>query len=177
MNPEQIEATFPLGHRLPKPIVSICEYLTAHGYPISGCFEMSKIGMDDLMGWFPNDPKTYQQFLPFGRGACGDVYAIWLHHVDISPENAPVVMFGSEGTLVVLASSPLEFCRLLCLGYSEIGLDDPTSAPGDYDETAPFRQFMIERYGFDLPATAEPIIAAATVSAPDFAAFVITNQP
>jgi hypothetical protein len=176
MKPALIEATFPLGHRLPEPIVRVCEYLSTHGYPISGCFELSQIGMDDLMTWFRNDPEAYQQFLPFGRGACGDVYAIWIHDVGISPEDAPVVMFGSEGELAVLASTPLEFIRLLCLGYSEIGLDDPASVPRDYDETAQFRQFMVQRYGFELPPNAESIITSAVASAPDFAAFVAAKQ-
>lgn len=177
MNPEQIEATFPLGHRLPGPIISICEFLEAHGYSISGCFELSSIGMNDLKGWFPGRPDVYQQFLPFGRGACGDIYALWLHDSEIRPDTAPVVMFGSEGELAVLASSALEFCRLLCLGYSEIGLDDPASVPCEFEETGPFRQFMMERYAFTLPETAEPIIRAAAGAAPDFAAFVRANQP
>ena len=176
MKAEQIEATFPLGHRLPEPIVSICQFLETNGYPISGCFELSLIGMNDLKGWFPDRPEVYQQFLPFGRGACGDVYALWLHGSGVQPDTAPVVMFGSEGELLVLASSALEFCRLLCLGYSEIGLDDPSSAPSDFAETEPFRRYILERYSFTLPETAAPIMAAAKASAPSFADFVVANQ-
>lgn len=177
MKPEKIEATFPLGHWLPEPIVAICQFLEAHGYPISGCFELSLIGMDDLRGWFRDQPQVSHQFLPFGRGASGDVYALWLHAPEVLPESAPVVMFGSEGELPVIASSAREFCRLLCLGYSEIGLDDPSSTPQDFDETEPFRRFMLERYGFSLPETAEPIMSAARDSAPSFADFVAANQP
>jgi hypothetical protein len=177
MKSEQIEATFPLGHRLPEPIVSICEFLETHGYPISGCFELSEIGMEDVKDWFPDKPEISSQFLPFGRGACGDVYALWLHGSEIQPDTAPVVMFGSEGELPVLASSALEFCRLLCLGYAEIGLDDPLSEPRDYAETEPFRRFMSERFGFELPENAAPIIAEAESSVPNFAAFVEANQP
>lgn len=176
MQPTEIEATFPLGHKLPKAIVDICDYHREHGYPISGCFELSKIGMDDLKGWFPNDPATYEQFLPFGRGASGDVYALWLHD-GRPPEEAPVVMFGSEGELEVLASDAVQFCRLLCLGYSEIGLDSPTAPPRDYEDTHQFRTFMIQRHGFDLPQTAEPIVASARLASPDFAAFVSARQP
>lgn len=177
MKPEQIEATFPLGHRLPEPIVAICQFLETNGYPISGRFELSLIGMEDVRGWFRDRPEVSQKFLPFGRGACGDVYALWLHSPEVQPDTAPVVMFGSEGELPVLASSALEFCRLLCLGYSEIGLDDPSSTPRDFDETEPFRQFMIGRYGYTLPETAAPIMSAAMASAPSFADFVAANQP
>ena len=176
MTPADIEATYPKGHRLPRPIVDLCSFLQHHGYPISGCFELSTIGMDDLKCWFRDDPASYEQFLPFGRGASGDVYALWLTN-EFSPEHAPIVMFGSEGELEVLATDPEQFCRLLCLGYSEIGLDDPTTQPTDYDETAPFRQFMVERYGFQLPATAAPIIDAARTAFPSFKTWVESRQP
>ncbi len=167
MNPAAIEATFPKGHRLPRPIVDICEYLQRHGYPISGCFELSTIGMKDLKSWFRNDPSACEEFLPFGRGASGDVYALWLTE-GLLPDRAPVVMFGSEGALQVLASNPEQFCRLLCLGYSEIGLDDPASPPVDFDETEPFRRFILERYAFELPARAKPIIDEANGRFPSF---------
>ena len=175
MTPEQIEATFPLGHKLPMPIVAICDYLAQYGYPISGCFELSLIGMEDLMGWFPNRPDVYQQFLPFGRGACGDIYAIWLHG-ESTPDTGPIVMFGSEGELLVLAETSLEFCRLLCLGYSEVGLDAPKAIPSEYTETAKFRDFMISKFGFTLPDTAESFFARAAKTAPDFKTFVRSNQ-
>ena len=171
MKPADIEATFPNSHRLPRPIVDICGFLEGNGYPISDCFELSTIGMDDLKGWFASDPSAYNQFLPFGRGACGDVYALWLMD-DLTPEEAPVVMFGPEGELEVLALDSEQFCRLLCLGYSEIGLEDPAAAPTDFDETEPFRRFVLDRYDFQLPTTALPIIEDAKARFPSFRSWV-----
>ena len=84
MNASEIEATFPNGQRLPRPIADICIFLESNGYPISGCFELSAIGMGDLKAWFADDPSAYEQFLPFGRGACGDVYALLAHGLRIS---------------------------------------------------------------------------------------------
>lgn len=176
MKPVAIEATFPLGHRLPRPIIDLCGFLEQHGYPISGCFELSTVGMDGLKGWFRNEPSAYEQFLPFGRGACGDIYALWLTD-GLSPDHAPVVLFGSEGELAVLARDAEQFCRLLCLGYSEIGLDDPNSKPTDFDETEPLRRFMLERYGFQLPANAAPIIGDASARFPGFRSWVQSFQP
>jgi hypothetical protein len=175
MNPSEIESTFASGQKLPEPIVDICRFLSVHGYPISGCFEISKIGMFDVKAWFKKNESAQAALLPFGRGACGDVYAIWLTD-DLSPEEAPVIMLGSEGQLEVLASSPREFCRLLCLGYSEIGSDDPSSPPTDYEETKAFRDFMQQKYHFDLPQTADLIIQAAQTRFPNFAQWVETNQ-
>ena len=167
----EIEATFPCGHRLPQPIVEICCFFEEHGYPISGCFELSTIGMEQLKGWFGGDPIAYGQFLPFGRGACGDIYALWLKD-GLVPDNAPVVMFGSEGELVVLALNATQFCRLLCLGYSEIGLDDPASLPSEYEQTDAFRRCMLNKYDFELPSTALPIMEEAQAQYPSFAIWV-----
>ena len=94
----------------------------------------------------------------------------------VSPENAPVVMFGSEGELEVLARDSEQFCRLLCLGYSEIGLDDPAAQPAEFDETEPFRRFMLERYDFQLPSTALTILDDAKARFPSFSSWV-KNHP
>jgi hypothetical protein len=175
MKPSEIEATFPTKRRLPDPIVDICRFLEAHGYPISGCFELSKIGVNDVAAWFRNDEAARSAFMPFGRGACGDVYAIWLID-DLPPERAPIVILGSEGQVDVLASDSTEFCRLLCLGYSEVGLDDSESAPENYEETKPFRDFIQKKYDFDLPRTAHPIIENARSLFPCFQQWVEEHQ-
>lgn len=175
MDPATIEATFPNGQKLPQPIRYICEYLERQGYPISGCFELSVIGVADLRGWFKDDPSACDSFLPFGRDACGVVYALWL--VDgLPPEAAPVVMFGSECALEVLAVDAEQFVRLLCLGYSEIGLNDPEELPTDYDEAAPFRRFMLNRYSFSLPRTAAAIVDEARARYPGFAEWVQSRR-
>lgn len=175
MNPSEIEATFPDKHRLPEPIVDICRFVTAHGYPVSGCFEVSKIGMHDVRAWFRDDADAQAAFLPFGRGACGEVYAIWLTE-GLASDGAPVIMLGSEGQLEVLATDSREFCRLLCLGYSEIGTDDSDSPPGDFEATKPFRDFIQAKYHFDLPLTARSIVEQASLRFPSFAEWIEFRQ-
>ena len=167
MSPAEIEATFLGSQRLPRPIADVCSFLEGHGYPISGCFELSASGTDALKAWFGGDSPAVAQLLPFGSGASGDVYALWLTE-GLPPDQAPVVMLGSEGELAVLARDPEQFCRLLCLGYSEIGQDDPNGAPSDFDEAEPLRRFMMEKHGFELPATAAPIYDEASARFPSF---------
>ena len=93
MTPADIEATFPGEHPLPHPVAEICNFLEAHGYPISGCFELSILGTDDLDRWFEDNPSVHDQLLPFGKGASGNVYALWLTD-GLPSEHAPVVMLG-----------------------------------------------------------------------------------
>jgi len=171
---QEIEATFPNGQKLPDAIRTICQFLDSKGYPISGCFELSTIGIDDMNHWFRRTPSAVDQLLPFGRGACGDVYALWLTE-GLAPVEAPVVMFGSEGELRVLACNSLEFCRLLCLGYSELGLEDHSVPGTEYVETQPFRDYMVRRYGFDLPENGAAIIRSAAARFPGFEAWVKVN--
>ena len=171
---DKIEGTFYNGQSLPKAIAHICDYLDLNGYPISGCFELSSIGMDDLRGWFKINPKALDELLPFGRGACGDVYSLWLTN-QLDPENAPVVMFGSEGELSVLSKNAKEFCMLLCLGYSELGLDDHSKVGDDYGETAGFRDYIQKIYDFKLPNTAQNNITEANTVFPAFSKWVKIN--
>lgn len=171
---EDIEKTFHLGWKLPEAIVKVCKYLDEHDYPISGCFELSTIGMDDLRGWFKKNPEAIDSLMAFGRGASGDVYALWLIN-DLTPEEAPVVMFGSEGELVVLARNAKEFCMLLCLGYSELGRDNHAEVGTDYEDTLSFRQYIQNIYNFDLPLTAEATISQANQEYPDFQSLVESN--
>lgn len=168
---KDIEATYPAGQTLPEPLRALCAFLDEHGYPLSGCFELSTIGLEDLNHWFKKTPHATEEFLPFGRGACGDVYAIWLTE-QRTPQDAPVVIFGSEGELKALAVTSLEFCRLLCFGYSELGLEDHTGPGEEFEEARPLRDFMIQRYGFELPENGAVIIDEAQKQFPGFKAWV-----
>ena len=112
--------------------------------------------------------------MPFGRGACGDVYSIWLTN-DLEPKDAPIVMFGSEGELSVLARNAKEFCLLLCLGYSELGLEDHSKSGEDFDETQPFRDYMIAIYGFHVPTSGLAIIEESNKQYPEFRNWVEQN--
>lgn len=42
-----VQSNFPDGVRLPKCLRSVCDYLDAHGYPVSGCFEICDWGRKD----------------------------------------------------------------------------------------------------------------------------------
>ena len=171
---EEIEKTFYNDQKLPVAIGHVCAYSDIHGYPISGCFELSTIGMDDLRGRFKTNPSALDELLPFGRGACGDVYALWLTN-NLKPEAAPVVMFGSEGELLVLAKNAEEFCMLLCLGYSEIGLEDHSKPGVDFPDTEQFRNHIQGIYKFSLPKNAEGHIIEANNMFPSFSQWVEIN--
>lgn len=162
-----VQSNFPEGVKLPECLRTVCDYLDAHGYPLSGCFEICDWGRKDAQGWFPNDEATQRQVAIFGRGSTGSSFALWLVP-NANPEEAPVVVFGSEGEFIVLASNALEFCRLLGLGYNEVEDDDLAAPPAEWDETAGLRDWLAERHSIDFPATGDAIARTAQERHPRF---------
>ena len=162
-----VQSNFPESVKLPDCLRAVWDYLDAHGYPLSGCFEICDWGRKDAEGWFPNDAATRSKVAIFGRGSTGSSYALWLVP-NADPDEAPVVLFGSEGEFIVLASNAFEFCCLLGLGYNEVESDDLTAPPADWAETAGLRNWLAERFPIDFPARGEPIALAARERHPGF---------
>ncbi len=66
------------------------------------------------------------------------------------------------GVACVLGRTPLDFLRLLAIGYEEISgecLGGPDKAPGEAGRNAAYRAWLIERYGVLIPETAADILA------------------
>lgn len=164
---DAVQSNFPDGVKLPDCLRAVCDYLDMYGYPVSGCFEICDWGRKDAEGWFPNDPATRSQVAIFGRGSTGSSYALWLVP-NPNPDEAPVVLLGSEGDFVVLASNAFEFCRLLGVGYGEVESDDLSALPTESAETAGLRKCLAERFGIDFPATGEDIARIARERHPRF---------
>jgi hypothetical protein len=162
-----VQSNFPEGVKLPDCLRAVCDYLDAHGYPISGCFEICHSGKKDAEAWFPDDPATQRQVAIFGKGSTGSSYALWLAP-NSNPDEAPVVLFGSEGEFIVLASNAFEFCRLLGLGYDEVEYDDLAALPAEWTETAGLRNWLAERFTINYPSTGEEIARVARERHPDF---------
>lgn len=168
---EVVQSNFPEGVRLPECLRAVCDFVDAHGYPISGCFEICMWGRKDAESWFPNDPAVQRQVAIFGRGSTGSSYALWLQ-ANPNPDEAPVVVLGTEGEFFVLASNAFEFCRLLGVGYAEIESDDLASPPSEWAETAGLRNWLAERFLIDSPATGDEIAREARERHPDFAVWM-----
>lgn len=162
-----VQSNFQEGVKLPECLRALCDYLDAHGYPLSGCFEICDSGRKYAEAWFPNDPATRCKVAIFGTGSTGSSYALWLIP-NANPNEAPVVLFGSEGEFIVLASNAFEFCRLLGLGYNEVEYDNLTAPPAEWVETAGLRKWLGERFKIDFPPTGEEIARVARERHPGF---------
>ena len=167
----EVESKFPPGVEMPSPIRALCDYLDQHDYPLSGCFEISTIGDDDMRAWFPGDLAMQHTFAVFGRGSTGSVYAIWLRD-DNPTEDCPVIVLGSEGELLVLAVDSFQFCRLLGCGYSELEWDDLTLPSPEWNDTKPLRDWLAKHMEISFPKTGLEIVTTARKQYTDFPMFV-----
>ena len=68
---------------------------------------------------------------------------------------------GFEGLACVLGRTPLDFLRLLAIGYQEISgdcLDMPDEPPADGGRNAAHRAWLVELHGVAVPAKAAEIL-------------------
>lgn len=109
--------------------------------------------------WFGSAvPDVEGRLVPFARtGGDGSHAALWLDEND----QVQIAHLGSEGLVCLLGQSPLDFLRLLAIGYEEISgecLDAPGEPPGLTGRNAAYRVWLIERYATTVPDTAAAIL-------------------
>lgn len=116
---------------------------------------------DYVRAWFGKaSPDVEGRLVPFARaGGDGSHVAFWLD----DEGQGRVVHLGSEGLVCQLGQAPLDFLRLLAIGYQEISgdcLDAPDEPPADAGRNAAYRAWLIDRLGVAVPAKASDILGA-----------------
>lgn len=131
--------------------------------------------------WFGDVvPNVEERLVAFARtGSDGSCAAFWLD----DEGRRQIVHLGSEGLVCMLSQTPLDFLRLLAIGYWEISacLETPTEPPDQSDVNVAFRSWLIGRYGVTIPDTASEILSKvpdvlAEVSDDPFWRWVRRNQ-
>jgi hypothetical protein len=165
---DAIQAKFPKEVRMPDDLRKLCAFAEENGNSVSGCFELVP---DIGDAWF-GDAEAASRFAVFGNGPDGSLIALWLYR-EMDSSQAPVVNLGSEGDEnILLASNIREFLKLLGIGYSEFGPDYINGEPDEPDSASDLRAWLVEEFGIEAPATAEPILAEAQRLHPDIGAWI-----
>ncbi|NNE00270.1 MAG: hypothetical protein HKN47_23370 [Pirellulaceae bacterium] len=172
MDANTLAASFPATIALPPEIRALCDWTAANGYPISGYFELREHDDETLRCWFGSE-AAIGDLAQFGAGADGSLYCIWR-----SPDDSQsIVHLGSEGDAIfVLASNPLEFLRLLAIGYDEIGFADLKSPPTQEDReenvNANFQRWVSDTYSVSIPDTGADIVQPDSQKHADLQAWI-----
>jgi hypothetical protein len=110
------------NYKLPEDLVKLYEFEQEHGVEsYSECFGLTitndKIG---IKTW-SEEEEFYDSFIEFaGANGSGSSYAYWLIDKDLN--NCPIVVFGDEGGVHVVAESTRKLIQLLTLD-TEISVD------------------------------------------------------
>ncbi|MDP4022401.1 hypothetical protein Q8W71_07190 [Methylobacterium sp. NEAU 140] len=103
-------------------------------------------------------PNIEERLVPFARtGGDGSCAAFWLDDEGCQQ----IVHLGSEGLVCRLGRTPLDFLRLLAIGYEEIsgdGLGAPGEPPRDTLRNEAYRAWLAERFAVPVPRTAAEIL-------------------
>jgi len=115
--------------------------------------------------WFgDNASDIADRLVPFARtGGDGSYAAFWID----DNGRQQIVHLGSEGTAGILTSTPLDFLRLLGIGYEEIAgdcLEGPNEPPADDGSrlivNEAYRSWLLQRYATTIPRSASEVIGA-----------------
>ena len=177
---QQIRAGLPKGMVLPESLEKLFNWMEKQGWTwetqgrAGGSLEpLESSGLDtapyieffaddpnDLKYWFETEnPEIRERLYVFARtGADGSIGAFWL---DENGDQKIVHMgSGSGSTLVcVLASDPIDFLRLLAIGYEEICWGEFERKPdGDLPVNKKFRNWVQEEFNVEIPERGSTIV-------------------
>ena len=92
-----------------------------------------------IQAWTGNNELSGEEYLVFGQDGTGGYAAIWCAHANKELLDQPIVFFGSEGDLGVIADNFSSFLWLLAGGF---GPYEAVAYPGeDREANATFAEF------------------------------------
>jgi nucleoside-diphosphate-sugar epimerase len=130
--------------------------------------------------WFGGDCTAARQFIVFGHGPDGSLYALWLYPGRTAAD-APVVFLGSEGTDCSLLAGDLgEFLSLLAIGADELGFavsgGEIAEANSPAARLSEFREWLRASFGIMPSDRPRAVVFEARTRHPDFGAWLAAWQ-
>lgn len=191
----EIDATLRPGMELPEPLLQMFVWIEAHGWfegtksgrvgylcPRAdlrqGLISSARAGgtfihfgaedSEDLSYWFAaEEPEIVARLCVFAEvNGDGSRIALWLD--DDGAQK--IVLMGSNvgcATMCVLADNPVDFLRLIAIGYDNIDGDDFEKLPNEVDPEYPvhpnfaFRAWVEQTFAVTIPARGSEIVRHA----------------
>jgi hypothetical protein len=175
----EFQRNFPPAVPVPERLQRLLEFQNRSHEWYSGYFELIGWQYGDA-AWFGGDTAAAGQFVVFGHGPDGSLYAFWLYP-GRTLSDAPVVFLGSEGTACGLLADNLdEFLELLATGAEELGFavsaGDVSAPHSPAPRLSEFRRWLRESFGINAPPDPLTVVAAARSRHPDFGSWLAAWQ-
>ena len=102
------------GREVPPALANLLAFQEQNGFEsYSECFGLLADDKGGLRSWSA-DEAFLSQLMPFAQATGGgSFYALWAHRPDASTSEMPVVVFGDEGGVHVIAEDVAQLLRLL----------------------------------------------------------------
>ncbi|WP_369252306.1 SMI1/KNR4 family protein [Streptomyces sp. R41] len=135
-----------------------------------GDFLTAEETTDWLRAWTGNSELDGDAFRVFGQDGTGGYAAFWRVRPERELVDQPVVFFGSEGSLGVVASDLAGYLRVLADG---VGPMEAVDYPGQSAAPDPALLAVAERYAPGARESATDVVAAAGREFPGFEDLVL----
>lgn len=137
---------------------------TDQGRPGGTDISFTAYERDWLCGYFdPPHQDIIARLCVFARSGEGSMAAFWL-----ADDGSQKIVHLGSGTgsdmICLLCDDPVDFLRLIAIGYDEICwgeyFDDPPNSDGEFivEPNLPFRQWVVETFGVTIPERASEIV-------------------
>lgn len=150
------------SHQIPNDLINLFNFDLQFGAETySENFYMHSIDKTGLKTWSENE-DFYTRFIEFARAnGSGSTYAYWL--IDNDLNKCPIVVFGDEGGIHIVAENTLKLIHLLTYDVEiSVGLENiyyyKDEDQDDYDESENKKEYLNwvkENYNFNPIATDE----------------------
>ena len=120
-----------------------------------------------IRAWTSNKTLTGDAYRIFGQDGSGGYAAFWMARPGKPLLEQPIVFFGSEGELGIVAKDFADYLWLLAGGF---GPYEAVSYPDDERDEAPEFMSFAEKNAPAARKTPQEVIAAAVAEFPDFEA-------
>ena len=169
--------------RLPPPLAELAELVfedeaedpdDAEHEPVDlevyPAFLAADEGRDWIQAWTGNTELGGAEFRFFGQDGSGGIVGLWLARAGAPLVEQPVVHFGSEGELLVVAADVRDFLWLLAAGY---GPRDVAGEHTRFDRVAhPRLTAFAEAHAGGPRRSAQAVLERGSEAFPNFAADV-----
>ncbi|MDR2918058.1 MAG: hypothetical protein LBV72_01665 [Tannerella sp.] len=128
---EKIKRNFSNDFEFPAGIGMLCDWIEQNPTDyFKSDFELIEIDEQTITSYFESD-KFKNQIVLFAHSGNGGMFGIWKNKGKHS-----FIHLGSEGNeWYVLAKTPVDFLRLLAIGYSDVVGEDWSKAPAKSNDT------------------------------------------